>query len=372
LTGANATQADALVGAKARIALENDKGGVNGHKLEILAGDDASSPDQALTAAKQVISQGAMILQSAGYYAGSLAAYAKTANVPVIGTPIGTVWGTQPNTNLVATLGSPDPKLPPYTTVATLFKQKGATKFACISNNSAGGKATCKGHALAVKQLGLTPVFEDSSVPFTQTDFTNVALSVKNSGADGVLGSFSQIQNIQLMEALYNAGVKPRVEAFSTGYSQTILDNATDRRAGEDVYFAAFWAPVEAQTDATKAFAAALKKYAGRAGVPSYDTYSGWVGASLVIRALREAGADISGPNILTSIQKVSDWNAEGLGASPVDLSLSKFGTYAYISTGANGCLFFVQMKGTGFVPVNGKGEAAGSAPVCGQPVTGS
>jgi branched-chain amino acid transport system substrate-binding protein len=352
--------------AEARVDLQNANGGVNGHKIVLIPGDDQSSPNSSLTAAESVVSRGANVIAEGGYYVDNYASLAHSHNIPVVGSSIGESWGKPPNYNMFAYIGSPDPNYPAYTGFALILKKAGGTKQACVGNNLPLATLVCKGEVPAAKQVGATNVFSDTSLNTTTTDLGGLALEIKNSGANGAFIPLATYQSVPLMVALAQSGAKLNAEVLATGYGQEVLNSPTDVQAGQGVYFSNYFAPVELKTTATTQFQAALKKYVGLSGVPSYDEYNGWVAADQAILALKQGGKNPTGPSMIAGMQKVTSYNANGLLAASASFAKSKFGTYPQLSYGPSNCNYVVQLKGSKFV------LAFGGKPVCGTKVSNS
>jgi branched-chain amino acid transport system substrate-binding protein len=102
LTGNDASQnGQSATGFNARIAAQNAKGSINGHKLVGIVIDDQTSPTVITTAVQQAISDGAIgiVANSPLFFLG--AKYAQAAGIPVTGGSYdGSEWGTQPNTSM--------------------------------------------------------------------------------------------------------------------------------------------------------------------------------------------------------------------------------------------------------------------------------
>src|ERR1019366_8745490 len=98
---ASSTYINAVQGAQARIDAQNAIGGVDGHKLELVAEDDQSTPTGNSTAAHLLVSKGAfgIIEDNSGAFGSSR--YLNQLGVPVVGASVdGPEWGEQPNTNM--------------------------------------------------------------------------------------------------------------------------------------------------------------------------------------------------------------------------------------------------------------------------------
>src|ERR1700730_7434327 len=86
LTGPAGPQfTDAPLGFRARIALQNAQGGVNGHKIIPLVIDDQTSPTAVATAVQNAISKGAFGIVSASPLFFLAAKYPNQQGMPVTG-----------------------------------------------------------------------------------------------------------------------------------------------------------------------------------------------------------------------------------------------------------------------------------------------
>jgi len=108
-------------------------------------------------------------------------------------------------------------------------------------------------------------------------------------------------------------------------------------------------APVELHTPATRTETAALAKYEHFTGVPSFNWSYGWLSADLFIRGLEAAGKNPTRASFIARIRTIS-WDGGGLLPQPADLSRAGFG-----KSPATACAYFAQLKGSTFVPMNGR-----------------
>jgi hypothetical protein len=83
----------------------------------------------------------------------------------------------------------------------------------------------------------------------------------------------------------------------------------------------------------------------------------------MAITALQHAGADPTRASFIKGMQQVTAYTANGVETAPIDYSPSKFGT-GPVAYGANGCSYFLRLKGDAFAPLQ-------STPVCGVQVPG-
>ena len=188
VTGPGASEDATSPGAfKARIALQNAEGGVNGHKLVPLIIDDQTSPTAIATAVQEADSKAfAIVSQSPLFFLA--AKYPQQAGIPVTGSySDGPEWGQQPYTNMFAAdVGSLDPKYPVTTLAGNFLKQHGATNLATFGYGiSPSSSRAAIQTADSFEHAGGKTGYLDTTVPFGGVNFTNEALTAKQDGING-------------------------------------------------------------------------------------------------------------------------------------------------------------------------------------------
>src|SRR5579863_7601659 len=112
-TGSGASSySDILDGVEARINAQNASGGVDGHKLELVIGDEQGTPGGNLLAAQIMVSKGVFGIMEVDSDAFGGAPYLNKLGIPVVGVAQdGPEWGEQPNTNMfgISNLASTTP-----------------------------------------------------------------------------------------------------------------------------------------------------------------------------------------------------------------------------------------------------------------------
>ena len=96
----------------------------------------------------------------------------------------------------------------------------------------------------------------------------------------------------------------------------------------------------------------AFKTYAGYTGIPGFDYTQGWLAADLMIKGLQLAGQNPTRQAFITNLSKVTNYDANGLLASPVN-----YAAFGQVPT--TQCLYFPQLVGSQFVTKSAK-------PICG------
>jgi ABC-type branched-subunit amino acid transport system substrate-binding protein len=168
---------------------------------------------------------------------------------------------------------------------------------------------------------------------------------MKSAGIDGFGGALQPDSAIGLATSVKQQGIATKAPMVGTGYAQKTLDDAQANQAGQDGWFAAQTVPFELKTKATKAMQAGLKKYASSAykgGIPDGGLTGGWVSADLIIRGLKDTGKDLTRAAFMKALSGVTDYTADGLLPSNVDLS--HFG-----QDPPKSCMYWTKLKGKAF-----------------------
>jgi branched-chain amino acid transport system substrate-binding protein len=364
LTGPGASEnATAPAGFKARIALQNAQGGVNGHKIVPLVIDDQTSPTLIVTAVQNAISKGAFGIVSESPLFFEAAKYPQQAGVPVTGTyNDGPEWGQQPYTNMFASdLGSVDPKYPVNTLIASFLKSHGGTVIGTYGYGvSPSSSRSAIGVSQAFTHLGGKVGVLDTTVPFGGVDFTTAALTAKQKGVNSIVPSLDNNSNFALATALQQAGVKLKSVVYATGFEPDVINSPVWKDV-QGAYFLSFFRPFSLPNAATLQMASALQKYAGfsKNQFPTYSQYESWAGADLMIKGLQLAGKNPTRAAVVKDLRGLKSYNVNGLLPQPINFS-TIFG-----HDPAQTCAWFMQATKTGFVP-------ASSQPFCGKDLPGT
>ncbi len=363
VTGPGGSEDGTSPGAfKARIALQNAEGGVNGHKLVPLVIDDQTSPSQIATAVQEADSKAfGIVSQSPLFFLA--AKYPQQQGIPVTGSySDGPEWGQQPYTNMFAAdVGSLDPKYPVTTLAGNFLKQHGGTVlgtygYGISPSSSRAAIQTADSFKHAGGKVGVL----NTSVPFGGVAFTSDALVAKQNHVDALVPNMDNNSNFALAEALQQAGVKLKAAMFATGYQPDVIHSAAWPALQGD-YFYALFRPWLLPNAGTKQMQAAMEKYDGysKSDFPSFSEYEAWLGADLMIKGLQLAGPNPTHAGVIKALRGVKSYNANGLLPQSWNYS-TDFG-----HDDAKSCSWFVQATKTGFVPVS-------SQPTCGTDIPGT
>jgi branched-chain amino acid transport system substrate-binding protein len=362
LTGEGASEnGTSPAGFKARIALQNSEGGVNGHKLVGLIIDDQTSPSAISTAVQEADSKAIGIVSQSPLF--FLAAKdPQQAGEPVTGTyDDGPEWGEQPYTNMFASdLGSVNPKYPVNTLLGSFLRAHGATVLGSYGYSiSPSSTRSAISTAQAFHDEGGKVGVLDTTVPLGGVDFTAAALVAKQDGVNAMVPAMDNNSNYALATALKQAGVKLKAVVFATGYEPSVITSPVWSTL-QGFYFLSLFRPFSLPNAGTKQMAAALQKYEHFTPTqfPDFGQYESWVGADLMIKGLQLAGPNPTRAGVITALRGVTSYDANGL--LPQSLNYSTI-----FGHDPPECTWIMKADKTGFEPIS-------PTPTCGHDIPGT
>ncbi len=363
-TGAAASSyTDGIEGAQARIDAQNAAGGVNGHKLELVAEDAMSTAPGNSTAAHLLVSKDVFGIIEDNNVSFGGSSYLHQVGIPVVGAAVdGPEWGQQPNTNMFGT--GPIYSTTPingyyytYSYTTAQLKDLGITKLAqVVFNTPAAINAANTGFEQA-KAAGISDCL-DALLP-SDGNLNPTVLQMKNLGCNGVLVLSVLSTCITLATDLKQADLKTKLFC-DTSYDQSLLNQPSALAAMQGTYTTATLNVLSDVTPPVKLFLDRLKQYTTFAGgIPNENIFYSYVDADVMINGLKAAGANPTRKAFIADERKVSNYTAEGLLTTP--LIFSHFGTLGMFPK--KSCEPILEIKGKAFVPV---------ANACGDLVKGS
>jgi ABC-type branched-subunit amino acid transport system substrate-binding protein len=330
------------------------KGGVNGHKIVLTNSlDDGGSPTQFTQDVHTLIDQDhvfAIGVASAWFTPG----YFVTTNTPTYGYNVSANWQTSPN--LYAVGGSTQVYANGYSSLAYFLKKVAAKKVAFISYGPsiASSYDACSSYATGMKQAGFNVVLADVGAQLGGSYSSDVQ-RLQQSGAQMVVTCMQASDNITLARDIQQYGLKIK-QFWLNGYDQALLDQYSSLMQGvyvDNVAGVPFQAGDTARYGNTYpgmlTYLAAMKKYEP-GFVYNGVAFQGWQSAALIAAGVKAAGKDVTPASVIAATNKITNFTAGGVSA-PTDWAVSHTGT-----TWPD-CSAYIQVQGTKYVPVFGKGK---------------
>ncbi len=183
----------------------NAAGGINGRKVELVVGDDTSTPTAGVSATNRLISQdgiSALFGMDSSAVRDAVAPVTATANIPYFYTAL--FEGGTCQANMVTNGEVPAQQL--ATTIPWVQQQTGKNKWFLVGDDYIWGQTVVKKAATYVTSAG-GDVVGSELVPLGTTDFTSLITKIKASGANLLMPALVGGDAIAFEKQAYAAGI---------------------------------------------------------------------------------------------------------------------------------------------------------------------
>lgn len=281
-------------GAKAHFDMVNDKGGVDGRKIEFSTVDDAYEPPKAVQQSRKLIEQDKVfaLFNTLGTPSNlAIWDYTNQEKVPQTYVATGaTEFGADIKKHPYTTGWQPN-----YTTEATIYanylkKEKPNAKVGVLLQNDGFGKDLTGGFEEALKGSDVKVVAKET---YEATD-PSVAPQVKKlstSGADTFLNVTTPKFSAQAIAAVAKSDWKPLHILNNVGASKTTVLAPVGLENAKDIVSTAYFKDPEdpefASDPAMKEYKAQLKKSSAKANPNEPFHVYGWAAAATMVEALK-------------------------------------------------------------------------------------
>ncbi|CAN0339549.1 unnamed protein product, partial [Phaeothamnion confervicola] len=298
----------------AYFAMINDRGGVNGRKINFISLDDGYSRPRTVEQVRKLIEQEQVL-----FLAGTLGTppnsaihkYVNAKGVPHIFVNTGaTKWG--------------DPKNFPWTMGFNLNYQaeghiyakyildnKPDAKIAILFQNDDYGKDYVKGLKDGLGDKAGQMIVAEASYEVTDPTIDSQIVTLKASGADTFYNVTTPKFAAQAIRKVYDMGWKPLhiLNNVSISVGSVLTPAGLDKSVGL-ISAAYFKDPVDPQwkNDAEfKEYSAWLKKYYPEGSIDDAFNVAGYVIAEGVVHVLKACGDDLSRENVMRQMANIKD-----------------------------------------------------------------
>ncbi len=353
-TGAIASDFDGLSpGVEAYFDMVNAQGGINGRKLILAYNlDDGGQPSQFTQLTHTLIDQDhAFAVMVASYW--FTPNYFVETGTPTYGYNVSGNWQGPPN--LFAAGGSVQNYGAGVAAYAYLINQTKSKSVAVISYGSSitSSYDACSTAANDLKSAGFTITYEDLGAQLGGS-YASAVQRMQQTGTQFVLSCMQESDNITMARAIQQYGLKIH-QLWLSGYDRSFLDQYSNLMQG--VYFNVSGnVPYEAAEPKYGTTYPGMIEYLKEMNKyePAY-TYNaialqGWQSAALLAQAVKQAGSNLTQANVINITNHITAFTAGGL---TTVTNWEKSHTMTTYPT----CSAYVQVQGSKFVPVFGKGK---------------
>jgi branched-chain amino acid transport system substrate-binding protein len=318
LTGSSGAQAGAggQQGTEMAYAEINSHGGINGHPIQTVEEDSASTPDGGILAARKLVQQdSAFVIQSVSSSAALIPTlpFLESQGTPLIASASGSPSLLSPaRKNVFGGAGVPQTTQVPAELDAVQKLLKPST-IALVTSTSEAFVVSEKKLLLAEYSKRGIRVVAQPTFAGTDTDFTAQVQAVKNSNPDAVNIVGLPPATARLLIQLHRAGVT--VPMFG---DPAAADDALINLAGADAegFYAAYTSGVQYPSDNTAVmanFRTRFKKQfpnANAAAYPNFITIQAYADAYVLADALRRAGNNPTQASVIAALEQTTSFVA--------------------------------------------------------------
>jgi branched-chain amino acid transport system substrate-binding protein len=341
-------------GAKAYLDIVNEDGGVDGREIELVAEeDDSAQASRNTSLVRSLVQQEDVfaVLPVATITPFPGAEFLADQSVPTFGLNLSPSWADKPT--LFGEKGSflcfdcASPFLP------YLARELERPRVGIIAYTAAQSQACAEGQKNSYEEFadetGVELVFEDTSLGF---GFTPGALdadlrTMRDRGVQFLSTCIDGAGSGRLADAIDRAGLDI-VQYLPNGYDPDIVEEFGDVLDGGVASSFAFPFEDEQPPEAMERYKAAMEDTGSEINELSM---AGWLSADLFVtglRAVAEAGDELTRENLVKTINAMKDYDAGGLLAG-TDWTIS------HDQIPPQPCLTFVEITPDGFAPILGE-----------------
>jgi branched-chain amino acid transport system substrate-binding protein len=310
MSGSNASFAKGFYGPIAIYKDINDRGGINGRKLELVIEDDACDGDKTIAVVKKLVDDDKVFLMHGGWCSSAVMKarpeIEKRAKVPYMNLASASAAISTP---VVRNIFQPAPtsKAIGETLVNFALTKPGAKKIALVTQPDEGPNSKIREAAAKLKTLGIEPV-EFITLEKGATEATAQVKQLKAKAPDIVLVSLYPGEISALLRDAYKEGLKTTfVSTESSSFEET------DKRIGipeamKDVYFFYPFTDLLTSPKLSKYAKIASKYYPNE--VLDMMTFQGMTGALVVAETLNRLGRNVTRERFIAEIEKLKNFDA--------------------------------------------------------------
>ena len=287
------------VGAKDYINYVNKQGGVNGKKIELIDTDYAYKIPQAVAAYKDQVSKG--VIAILGWGTGDTEAMAPmiaTDKIPYISASYSEhlVFDKTPYNFIGATTYSDQARLA-LQWIKDNWKDKSrAPRVALIYNDSGFGRSPIQDTEDFAKKIGVE-IVDKEIVGLQDLDATTQLLNMQKKNPDFAINQHTTMATSTILKDAKKLGLKNKFIGLNWTFSEKLIEMAGDASEGfmAPMPFA-FW--TETKVKGVQFMHKVHKEMSGKEDTQPVNYTQGFIGAYLLVEALKKAGNNLTGENI--------------------------------------------------------------------------
>lgn len=291
-------------GCEAYFHYLNDKGGVNGRKIEWIVENDLYNPQQTVAVTKKLVDRDEVfaLVSTLGTVTNlAVLPFLRQRKVPIVNPAGGHKLLNKPTDKNVFGI------LPLSSEIGASMadyavEKLGAKKVAVFYQNDQFGKDQRDGAVASLKKRGMKTVGEASYVP-SDVDVSAQVVALKEKNPDVVVLGVIPKHGALFVKEAQRLGWSPKMVGHNTMADPVVLDLA-GAKALEGVYVNLMTAVSTMDKPAVKQANEILAKYYPDVK-PGYYPYLGMAGGIIIAEGIKRAGKDLTRPKLISALESL-------------------------------------------------------------------
>ena len=297
----------------------NDKGGINGRKVDVIVEDDRYSIPMAVAAFKKLVFKDRIlaIIGLASPQTTALLSQIEKNKLPTI-TYSGMTTMTTPFRRYVFThnIDYGDQAMMLIDYVMKDLKEKDA-RFAIATGDAVWGKRIIEASKERLERYGLKPL-DIELLSMSPIDATSEAMNLKRSKANYVIIGHAATASLAIYKSSKNLGHSPTFLAIDASCPDEVIRVA--RTGAKNIIGTWSFKSWHDDTPGIRKMREVTLKYQPKAGEPNRHYSWGWVAAMIGAEGMKRAGKDLDGETFVAALESVNNFDTGDI-SGPVSFS---------------------------------------------------
>lgn len=302
-------------GIEAYMKMVNDRGGINGRKVNFITYDDQYSPPRTTEVVRRLIEQDEVLALSGNVGTGpnlAVMRYINAKKVPHLMVSVGTEKFNDPKTYPWTMPFNPSYEAEGRLYAANILKTKPDAKIAVLYQNDDFGKDLLKGLRLGLGDKAKSMIVGEASYETSDPSVDSQIVQLKATGAN-VFVNFSLARaGAQAIRKVYDLGWRPDQQyiTYVAAYVKATFEPAGIDKSVGIMSMAFFKDAAQPRWDndpETKEYKEYLKKYLPNEDVANGIAVYGYVSGKALEYVLKKAGDNLTRENIMKQATTLKD-----------------------------------------------------------------
>ncbi|MEO9223905.1 MAG: ABC transporter substrate-binding protein [Acidimicrobiales bacterium] len=297
---------EAFAGTAAYFQMVNEKGGVNGRKLNLVAKEDDQVGSNTQSVQRLISGDNVFAVAPVASLLFTGAPLLAQNCIPTYGWNINPEWASGPS--LFGDKGSNLKFTAANQGLAWLTQKLGKKKVAVLAYPIPESKQCATGIENTYKQYPIANVaFTDSALAYPLSDVSGDVAKMKAAGVDLVAACVDVEGMGSIAREMHKQGLNATMY-LPDGYYDQIKTDPNFQGAYAQTFFTPFETPNPPQ--GLNEYLSWMKKTNGPV---SEISLAGWVAADMFVTALKAAGKDVTRSKVVAALNKVTSYDADGI-----------------------------------------------------------